>query len=206
MTKTLVSILIFVITIGYVFFFVTFLPKAVDDYFRMKRRRKLRKTITEILKKGSLTRKQIEIMVADNYLSHRDILLIARRGFSKAAEEAEDEERDSLMTFFQSLFEELEKDEPFDGLPSDVRIHLERVRETVGKEKDHLLQPLAGQLQDLNSASKKKERWMIGLTVAGLLVGIIGAGFGAFPYFKNPKIEEEKVNIESSMTEINTSQ
>jgi hypothetical protein len=85
--------------------------------------------------------------------------------------------------YFQNLYKEYEQDEPFEGLPSDVRLHLERVRETIGKEQDHMLQPLASQLQDLNDENIRKHKRMWWVSVSSLLLGVSSLAFGAYTHY-----------------------
>ena len=69
-------------------------------------------------------------------------------------------------------------------MPSDVRLHLERVRESLGKDKDHMLQPLASQLQDLNDENVRKHKKMWWVSVASLMIGVASLAFAAYAYYK----------------------
>lgn len=157
-------------------------PMALDEAAKRRRRKIVGELVVNSFSKNPLTRKQIEILSINNRLTSRDTQILLRNQFSEAVK-SEDGSRDEKINYFQELYEELEKDEPFEGLPSDVRLHLEKIRESIGKEKDFLMQPLASQLQDLNSSAKRKEKWMWGLTIASFAVGVVGVIFGAMPYF-----------------------
>lgn len=86
--------------------------------------------------------------------------------------------------YFQELYQDYERDELFEGLPSDVRLHLERVRESLGKDKDHMLQPLASQLQDLNDENIRKHKKMWWVSVASLMIGVASLALAAYAYYK----------------------
>lgn len=159
-------------------------PMIIDESVKRRRRKTVGELITSAHDKSPLTRKQIEILAANYSLTSRDTQILLRNQFSEAIK-ANDENRDSRIKYFQSLYEVIEKDEPFEGLPSDVRLHLERIRESIGEDKDYLMQPLASQLQDLNSTNRRKEKLMWGLTIASFAVGVVGVIFGAIPYLSS---------------------
>ncbi len=175
-------------------------PMALDEAAKRRRRKNVGELVGSAFSKNPLTRKQIEILSADNRLTSRDTQILLRKQFSEAVKSV-DEKRDEKIQYFQGLYEELEKDEPFEGLPSDVRLHLEKIRESLGKEKDFLMQPLASQLQDLNSSAKRKEKWMWGLTIASFAVGVVGVIFGALPYLPNHGQEKPLAETKASLSD-----
>lgn len=159
--------------------FLVIVPLAIDERAKRRRRKQVGDMAAVAHEKSPLTRKQIEILSKDYRLTTRDTQILLRNQFAEAVKRGDT----PLIGYFQELYEKLEKDEPFEGLPSDVRLHLERIKESLGEERNFLLEPLATQLQDLNVASRRKERWMWGFTVASLVAGIVGVVFGAIPYF-----------------------
>ena len=188
-----VTAILFVIAVVVVYIGVLLVvPMALDEAVKRRRRKSVGELIANAFSKTQLTRKQIEILSADNRLTSRDTQILLRNQFSEAVKSADDK-RDEKIKYFQGLYEELEKDEPFEGLPSDVRLHLEKIRESIGKEKDFLMQPLASQLQDLSSSAKRKEKWMWGLTIASFAVGVVGVIFGALPYLPNHSQEKQVI-------------
>lgn len=138
--------------------------------------------MSELFEKNKLDRQQIEILSKEYYLNSKDIQLAARRQFKNAL--TSEQAKKNKSDYFQALFEDYERDEPFEGLPSDVRLHLERVREVLGKENDHMLQPLASQLQDLNDENVRKHKKMWWVSVASLMIGIASLAFAAYVYYK----------------------
>ncbi len=159
------------------------IPTIIDGIIKTKRRNRFGKELSILFEKHKLDRQQIEILSREFYLNSKDIQLTARRQFKEALmlEKLEKEK----AAYFQTLFEDYERDEPFEGLPSDVRLHLERIREALGIESDHMLQPLASQLQDLNDENVRKQKKMWWVSVASLMIGIASSSFSAYIYF-NP--------------------
>jgi hypothetical protein len=153
-------------------------PAMIDERAKKRRRRQVGELIAAAHAKGPLNRKQIEILSKDYRLTTRDTQILLRNQFSEAIKNGSD----PLVGYFQDLYEQLERDEPFEGLPSDVRLHLERIKESIGGDRDYLMEPLAAQLQDLSTANRRKEKWMWGLTIASFVAGLVGVGFGAIPY------------------------
>jgi hypothetical protein len=191
-----VTAILFIIAVVVVYIGVLLVvPMALEEAAKRRRRKSVGELVANAFSKTPLTRKQIEILSTDNRLTSRDTQILLRNQFSEAVKSA-DEKRDERIKYFQELYEELEKDEPFEGLPSDVRLHLEKIRESIGKEKDFLMQPLASQLQDLSSSARRKEKWMWVLTIASFAVGVVGVVFGALPYL--PNHSQEKQILETS--------
>ncbi len=178
LTAIVFVILVVVVYVGV----LLIVPMVIDEIAKRRRRMTVGELIASAHAKTPLTRKQIEILATDYRLTSRDTQILLRNQFSEAVK-AGDEQRELRIKYFQGLYEELEKDEPFEGLPSDVRLHLERIRESIGQDKDLLMQPLASQLQDLNATNRRKEKWMWGLTIASFAAGVVGVIFGAIPYF-----------------------
>jgi hypothetical protein len=76
----------------------------------------------------------------------------------------------------------MDEAEPFEGMPSQVRIHLERIRENLPAQ-SALLDPLITQIRELlsvNESERKRQRYY---TIGGFLVGLLGLFFAAIAYF-----------------------
>lgn len=153
-------------------------PMMIDERTKRRRRETVGKLIANAYSKTPLTRKQIELLSTDHHLVSRDIQILLRNQFSGAVKSG----NEALIKYFQELYEELERDEPFEGLPLDLRIHLERIRESIGQEKEVHMLPLASQLQELSAANRKKVKRMWAFTIASFAATVVGVGFGAFPY------------------------
>ncbi|MBN3214591.1 hypothetical protein [Pectobacterium polaris] len=168
------------------------IPIIIDSIVKSNSRNKFGKELSALFEKNKLNRKQIEILAKEYFLNPRDIQLVARRQFKKSLTSEHVEKNKS--DYFQILFEDYERDEPFEGLPSDVRLHLERVRDALGKENDHMLQPLASQLQDLNDENIRKHKKMWWISVISLMFSIASLAFAAYVYY-NPIDNIKSVDI-----------
>ncbi|WP_298943543.1 hypothetical protein [uncultured Psychromonas sp.] len=157
------------------------IPTIIDGIIKNKRRAKFGQKLSKLFDMNRLDREQIEILSKEERLNSKDIQLSIRQQFKESI--SQNKVINEKVEYFQKLYQDYEKDEPFEGLPSEIRLHLERVRETMGKENDHVLQPLASQLQDLNDVNIRKQRKMWWVSVASLMIGIASLAFTAYTYF-----------------------
>jgi hypothetical protein len=196
----IISIILVVIFYIGLLSFVVMVPEEIG---RRRRLKNVGELISNVFLKRPLTRKQIQILSTNYRLTSRDVQILLCNQFAEAIKSVNDDQ-DAKVNYFQELYEKFEKDEPFEGLPSDLRIHLERIREALGEEKDLLMQALASQLQNLNSKNRRKDRWMWMLAITSVVLGLIGVIFGVLPYI--PSHDKEKIIMEKKSTSGNEAQ
>lgn len=78
-------------------------------------------------------------------------------------------------------------DEPFEGLPSEIRIHLERLRDQTNGN-NHLLEPLTSQIKDLLTINEKEKRHQKYYTIGGFFIGLAGFAFALYTSLIQPQI------------------
>lgn len=100
---------------------------------------------------------------------HRDILVGGNKELS--------EERDLIKGYIKRF----EDDEPFEGLPTEIRAHLERLRGLL-KGNEHLLDPITTHLKETIEISNKKQKQQRRYTIGGFVVGLCGIIVAIFPY------------------------
>jgi hypothetical protein len=86
--------------------------------------------------------------------------------------------RELIEAYIQSH----QRAEPFEGLPNEIRIHLERLHDALG-DRSHLLDPLTSQIRDLVSVHKQEYKLQKRYTSWGFLIGLVGLLFAAYAYF-----------------------
>jgi hypothetical protein len=185
---------IFVVLIMFAFL----LPNIVDTYLKVRRRNKFGEEVSRLFEINKLDRTQLEIFAQEYFIKTKDIQIATRREFKKALNDKTP--NNEKVEYFQNLYQEYERDEPFEGLPSDIRMHLEKAREHIGKGKEDLLNPLASQLQELSESNARKNRKMFLLAVASVVIGIASLAFSAYQYYTEPAEKEELVESESRIT------
>lgn len=100
----------------------------------------------------------------------------------------------------KDYIDQYRKDEPFEGLPNEVRIHLERLRDQIDGN-EHLLEPLTSQIKDLLTINKKEQNHQKYYTVGGFFVGLAGFTFAIYTSFVDPQIEPPGQSQSTSQTE-----
>jgi hypothetical protein len=71
--------------------------------------------------------------------------------------------------------------DPFDGIPSETRLHLSRLRDALA-DKEHLLEPLTIQLKELVSIYERKQKAQRAYTSWGFFIAVLSLGFAAYTY------------------------
>ena len=82
----------------------------------------------------------------------------------------------------ETYIREHRKSEPFEGLPNEVRIHLERLSDAL-QGNSSILEPLTQQIRELvamHSVESKKQRRY---TAWGFFLGLLGVAFAAYAYY-----------------------
>lgn len=82
--------------------------------------------------------------------------------------------------------------DPYDGLPSETRLHLSRLRDALAG-KEHLLEPLTIQLRELVSVYERKQKRQQFYTTWGFMLGVVGLAFAAYTYlYPSAPVEHPK--------------
>ena len=82
----------------------------------------------------------------------------------------------------ESYLESYRKAEPFEGLPSETRVHLERLQEVLGSG-SLALEPLTIQIREMASVHTRDYVRQRIYTVWGFIIGIVGLLFAGYAYF-----------------------
>lgn len=170
------------------------LPILLEDHSKKKKRKSLEELIEKSFnEKLVLNRDQLEILLKNYNLNSQDLHILLRRLFTSAVKNNTPE----FLSYIQSLYEDTEKQAPFEGLPSDVKLHLERIKEALGDQNRNLMEPLATQLQDINITNKRKNKTMWVLTIGSFIIGLIGVIMAFLPYMSaEVEHQNKKVNVE----------
>lgn len=180
------------------------LPMFMDDYSKKKKRKNLEEVIEKSFnEKLILDINQLEILLKNYNLTSQDLHILLRSLFTSAVKNNSPE----FLSYIQKLYEYTERQAPFEGLPSDVKLHLERIKQELGEANKNLMDPLATQLQDLNISNKRKNKVMWALTLASFIVGLVGMVMAFVPYVEktSPSINSKNLNIKKDVSELSLS-
>ena len=171
---------------GGIIFFTWVLGTALDEYFESKRIEQFEKDFEESVKHSQPTWEEIKDIASTRRLTQIKVQHV----FKNAKREiltGRNKDLEPHKEIIQNYLEQFQKDEPFEGLPNEIRLHLERMREKIDGSEE-LLEPLTTQIKELlliNDREKKVQKYY---TVAGFFIGLLGFTFALFVYFKDPEI------------------
>jgi hypothetical protein len=85
-----------------------------------------------------------------------------------------------------SYISKLHEEEPFEGMPDDIKLHLQRIRDKLAGN-ENILDPLTAKIVELLAVNEKERKRQRSYTIAGTLIGFFGLAFALYAYF-SPKI------------------
>ncbi len=156
----------------------------VDVVFGIMSRRSLRTDLINALKKGSPSWSQVCTMADTRHVNMsstefliktliRDVVANRLTGL------------DDKVSVLEALQEEHQKQLPFEGLPTQTRFMMDRLRLHLGPNGSDLY-PLANHVRDLLKHQEPANRRQRFYTFGGFVVGIAGIAFGAFTFIFPP--------------------
>lgn len=151
------------------------------DEYRDYERRRFKEDLTAAIQHSQPTWQQVldiaetsEVSIATAYEVSRQLLKEILTGENKKLE--------PHRALIESYVTSHRKSEPFEGLPNEIRVHLERLRDAL-EGKDHLLEPFTLQVRELVSIHNRENKAQKRYTTWGFMVGVIGLLFAAYTYF-----------------------
>lgn len=90
-----------------------------------------------------------------------------------------DDANGTRRKLLEALVAEYELEEPFEGLPGETRLELERIQKSLSGQ-THLLHPLTAHFKELLKANDSRSKRQGFYTFAGFLFGVFGAGYGVY--------------------------
>ncbi|MBN2816419.1 MAG: hypothetical protein JXQ67_07015 [Campylobacterales bacterium] len=178
------------------------LTVVLEDILKLNSIKKFSEDFKASVKHSQPSWEEIKDIASTRGLTQSDIQFTIRKFHREilAGREATLSDYKEKVKSYIDLYKE---EEPFEGLPNEVRIHLERLREQIdGKE--HLLEPLTSQIKDLLTIYQKEKRYQKYYTTGSFFIGLIGLGFAFYTYFGLPALnEKEPVKTTVNALEVN---
>ena len=166
------AILAVIMIVLIIFFVVGFLFMILDDYISNKKKSKFEEDLKLAVKNNKISWDEVKEIALTRNLNQKEIVPILKRLMREILTKREEDLQDS-KDLIKSYITKYEEDEPFEGIPNDIRLHLERLREKIDV-RDGLLEPLTTQIVELlkvNNSQNKKQRFH---TFAGFIFGLLG--------------------------------
>lgn len=188
MLPTLLSATLIGLLIGSVIVLLWQMTTLLDELIKLKTRKLFREDVTmALINRGDkLTIEHIQSIAETRGVTQNDIQktlkvllreLLAERNISLQRHQSEIEK-------FLSV---LREKEPFEGLPNEVRLHLERLKDELNIRAEKL-EPLTIQIRELVSIKHREARLQKYYTVGGFVLGVVGLAFAAYTYFYPPSV------------------
>lgn len=170
---------------------------AIEDHFISKAFKRLKNDIRESFVNSKPSWEQIKIMLAtEGDLSTKHLKSIIQLLIRESLTDKENKLNDKAE-ILESYLRKIEESEPFDDMPEDIKLLLERIKEKI-KPESQILDPLVTHLRNLlklNSKEAKKHKIM---AYAGILLAVIGLSWSIYSHYANKPI----LNNQGSATDI----
>jgi hypothetical protein len=193
---------IILISIGVIgaFVFVSWaLGTIIEDIFEMKQINNFSNDFKDTVKHSQPTWEDVKEIASTRGLTQSKIHYTIRKYYREIMAGREDDLYPH-KELIKGYIDQYRKDEPFEGLPNEVRIHLERLRDQIDGN-EHLLEPLTSQIKDLLTINKKEQKHQKYYTIGGFFVGLAGFTFAIYTSFIDPQIEPPEVSQSMSQNE-----
>lgn len=157
------------------------LVSVLDDYFALRWEKQFQEDLILAVKNSQPSWSQVLQIAASRNVKNERVYWILQRLLREILTG-----RNSDLGPHKSLMEEyiakMKESEPFEGMPKEIRVHLERLREQLPAS-PHLMESLTRQIRELLSVNEKEKRHQKYYTVGGFFIGILGFLFAGYAYF-----------------------
>jgi len=176
----IVLIVIGIVSAGLVILMLALIMSIIEDKSSRSKREKFSEYFKSSIAHSQPTWEQVLDMAETSEVSISDVFKISRL-LLRDILSGKDTELEIHRDLIESYISKHRHAEPFEGLPSEMRVHLERLRDALN-EKSHLLEPLTAQIRELVSIYEKDKRHQRRYTAWGFVVGLLGLIFAAYAY------------------------
>lgn len=186
-----IIVLVVLVTVGIVSFFVwlfaSFIEATVDYKLHKKSVGEFEKDLVESLKYSQPSWVSMKEIAFTRGLSQSQIQPTLKNMLRDiyAGRLPDLEPHVELVASYIKAYRE---DEPFEGLPSDIRLHMERVKEKLSEPM--LLEPLTSHIKEMGSVHTKENQRLKFYTIGGFFIGVLGVVLAVVFYLTTPSQEE----------------
>lgn len=167
--------------VGAIAFLAWMLGSLLEDIFAMKWRKQFEEDLRLAIKHSQPSWEHLSDIASTRNVKNAEIYWVLQKLLREilTGREADLASHQKVVERYLAKLKEIE---PFEGIPTEIRIHLERVKEHLSTD-TLLLQPLTNQIRELLSVNEKDRRQQKYYTIGGFFVGFLGLVFAAFAYF-----------------------
>lgn len=179
-------VIICICVIGVSAFLAWFLSSVLGEIFEIKEISNFSKDFKDTVKHSNPTWEDIKDIASSRGLTQSKIQYTIRK-YHREIMAGREDELSPHKELIKSYINQYKNDEPFEGLPNEIRIHLERLRDQINGS-NHLLEPLTSQIKDLLTMNEKEQRHQKYYTIGGFFIGLAGFAFALYTSLIQPQI------------------
>ncbi|WP_081138965.1 hypothetical protein [Halomonas sp. BC2] len=169
------------------------------DIFEMKQISNFSKDFKDMVKHSQPSWEDVKEIASTRGLTQSKIQFTIRK-YNREIMAGREDDLSEHKELIKSYITQYRKGEPFEGLPNEIRIHLERLRDQIDGN-EHLLEPLTTQIKELLTINQREKRQQKHYTIGGFFVGLAGLAFALYASFSEPNFTEAIITDESSQVE-----
>lgn len=174
-----------------IFGFFWIVGSLIEEWVQTGILRKFEKELEAAIIHSQPTWKELKLIADTNSVSFSKIQPVLERVMRNALT-GKIERLLNHKALIQSYIDESNEEEPFDNMPSEIRIHLERINDQLENGKT-LLEPLTNQIRELLAINARERRVQRFYTIGGFFIGLLGFFFAIFTdYYAPPRELGEK--------------
>jgi len=182
-----IYILIAIGVIGGIAFFSWALGSMIEDIFEIRSISEFSKDFKDTVKHSQPSWEEVKEIASTRHLTQSKIHFTIRKYYREIMA-GRDNDLLEHKGLIKNYIDQYRKDEPFEGLPNEVRIHLERLRDNINGN-EHLLEPLTSQIKDLLTINESDKRNQKYFTIGGFFIGLAGFAFAVYTSYTKPEMD-----------------
>lgn len=168
-----------IIILGGLIFLYYGINNLADELINRKFRNAFKKDLyNAIINDNTPSWDQVKIIAETNSLPRKEVSRVVKLIITEILSGESSLEKDKIK-IFESYLKKHNQEEPFEGIPSEIRIHLERLKESSGIQIEQL-EPLTKHITELLKINTKENKRQKYFSLISLFVGIGGLAIGLY--------------------------
>lgn len=143
----------------------------IDEWFRKNARDRFFESINTTFDRGLLSGDRLKIFARDQQLEATDIRRVVVRLLREACLGRIKRKDEDDVKEIQVLLRELEEEDPFQALPSELKGPLQRIRAALSEQE--IMDPLLGHLREFSVANRKERRRSYVIAIVGVVLSVL---------------------------------
>jgi hypothetical protein len=151
---------------------IGFIWTSFNEYAKNREKTQFLGDLRMAIKSSQPTWTQVNLMSSIRPLTKRDVSYVVRELLTEALK-GDDSRLKPHVALLESYIAADQEQEPYEDMPQEIRIHLERLREQL-PERPELLEALVDHLRDSKIRSVREKRRQSLISIVSLIIGLAG--------------------------------